>query len=100
MVVPMPVVVVPVAVFVVVAVAVLVVVVALAADARVMAAMPDRSTWLGGVFQRITRLGKSDWVLIPALVIMALIAFGDWARLHRRSAAVWAEIAAFATFLL
>jgi len=50
-------------------------------------------------FERATRLGQSDWLLIPAGIVVVLVTLGDWRRVGRVYAAAWWEIASFAAVL-
>ncbi len=47
-------------------------------------------------FGCVTRLGQSDWLLIPSALLVMAVASGDWRRPSRVVAAAWAEIGAFA----
>ena len=50
-------------------------------------------------FKRVTRLGQSDWLLIPSGMVVVIVALGDWRRVSRAYAAAWWEIATFAAAL-
>jgi undecaprenyl-diphosphatase len=50
------------------------------------------------VVQGVTRLGRSDWLLIPSGVVALVLLAGDWRRAPRRVAAAWTEIGHLAGF--
>jgi membrane-associated phospholipid phosphatase len=55
--------------------------------------------WIHGLFRRITRLGRSDWLLIPTGAIALAVVLGDWRNVSRPVAAAWWEIGTFAAVL-
>ena len=46
----------------------------------------------------VTRLGRSDWLLIPSGVLVLVLLAGDWRRAGRRAAAAWTEVGSLAGF--
>jgi len=68
-------------------------------DARVIAAARGIGGPIHAFFGRITRLGQSDWLLIPSGAIAIIVALGDWRHVSRESAAAWREIGTFAALL-
>lgn len=50
------------------------------------------------VVQGVTRLGRSDWLLIPSGVLALVLLAGNWRRAPRRIAAAWTEIGHLAGF--
>ena len=77
----------------------LAVLVGLLYDARAIAWTHTLPSGVRTVFARITRFGKSDWLLIPSGIIVIVVSLGDWRRVSRASAAAWWEIATFAAIL-
>src|SRR5262245_12458523 len=49
---------------------------------------------VGDVFQFVTRLGKSDWYLIPSGVFLLVLLAADWRRVPRRMRLAWSEFGA------
>jgi undecaprenyl-diphosphatase len=68
-------------------------------DARAVTWTHEIPIPLHNVFARLTRLGQSDWLLIPSGLIVVLVALGDWRCVARSSAAAWWEIASIAALL-
>lgn len=68
-------------------------------DAPVMAWAETLPSGVRTFFATITRLGRSDWLLIPTGVIAIAVAFGDWRHVSRPVAAAWWEIGTFAAVL-
>jgi undecaprenyl-diphosphatase len=68
-------------------------------DARVIAGTHTVPHFVTVAFERTTRLGRSDWLLIPSGAVVVLVALGDWRRVRRVYAAAWWEIASFAAVL-
>jgi membrane-associated phospholipid phosphatase len=73
-----------------------VVLTALFFDARVIAWTETLSPAVHGFFAWSTRFGQSDWLLIPAGIIVIVVMLGDWRGVSRINAAAWWEIGSFA----
>jgi len=69
-------------------------------DGRAAAFVAAQSEGVFTFFNTLTRYGKSDWILIPAAVLIVLGFVGDWRRCAQREAAAWAEILAFAAAIV
>jgi undecaprenyl-diphosphatase len=65
-------------------------------DARVIAWTETLPPAVHGFFAWSTRFGQSDWLLIPAGIIVIAIMLGDWRGVSRVNAAAWWEIGSFA----
>jgi membrane-associated phospholipid phosphatase len=76
-----------------------VVTVGLVLDAPVIAWTRTLPEWIHDLFRRITRWGRSDWLLIPTGVVALAVVVGDWRRVNRPVAAAWWEIGTFAVVL-
>ena len=74
----------------------LVVLTAVLFDARVIAWTETLSPGVHGFFAWSTRFGQSDWLLIPAGMIVIVVVLGDWRGVSRVNAAAWWEIGSFA----
>jgi len=59
----------------------------------------SRSASVNHVFQAITGLGKSNWILIPTAILVLLLLFGDWQRVDRATRLAWSTIGALAFYL-
>ena len=68
-------------------------------DARVIGAARGIGGPVHAFFGRITRLGQSDWLLIPSGIVAVIVGLGDWRHVSRESAAAWREIGTFAALL-
>ena len=74
----------------------LVVLTALLFDARVIAWTETAPPVVHSFFAWSTRFGQSDWLLIPAGLIVIVVMLGDWRGVSRINAAAWWEIGSFA----
>jgi membrane-associated phospholipid phosphatase len=69
-------------------------------DARAIGLVPGMPEWLIAAFDRVTDLGKSVWVLVPAAVALAIIAIGTAPTLPRLSRGVLTAVAVRLGFLI
>jgi membrane-associated phospholipid phosphatase len=51
------------------------------------------------IVQGVTRLGRSDWLLVPSGVLALVLLAGNWRRAGRRAAAAWVGIGHLAGFV-
>ena len=69
-------------------------------DAWAISRVPGMPEWLIAAFDRVTDLGKSVWVLVPAAVALAAIAIGASPTLPRLSRGVLTAVAVRLGFLI
>lgn len=65
-------------------------------DEPVIAWTRTLPTSVHDAFATITRLGRSDWLLIPTGALALAVAFGDWRHVSRPLRGAWWEVATFA----
>ena len=55
--------------------------------------------WIRDVFEVVTNLGRSEWILVPVGLAILLLLFGNWRQVDRARRAAWAEIAALLSYV-
>ena len=79
--------------------ALVLVVLLLAVDAASVGWADELTRRTRRVVRVLTRMGRSDWLLIPSGLLVLVLLAGDWRRAGRQAAAAWTEIGNLAGFL-